>query len=417
MTSSPSLAVFAPTEELPAEGYEPGAEGESPPSDEALIRVFREAMADSGLVFEIAENEIRAGSEGGGGIEFAPFTLTYTEQYGLQTPVFCPSEGGGFRIDLAETLTRDRLTEYGWSDTLEPEDRVRLFLRRLAGACRDALPGDPERVPAPLVRWSHAGGDSDPVRLQLLGFVDLTDDRIARLLSWAGELGVVLEDAEVAAHGLRETAIALGVIGLTYLMAPQAQAGPFENLFGKNRQKARAEKVEARKARDLAEARRAGGGWIDLVNDAKIDKKLLEAGGGTQSRIVVDVGKQRAYLLIDGRIAIDTPVSTAREGKFTPRGTFTITERVRSGKTSTIYGCEMPYWMRLDDSPVGMHIGDLPGYPASAGCVRLPYSVAPVVFENTRSGCSVKIVETWDLVTDLWRADGLAPDVLVASAD
>jgi hypothetical protein len=42
-----------------------------------------------------------------------------------------------------------------------------------------------------------------------------------------------------------------------------------------------------------------------------------------------------------------------------------------------------------------MHIGDLPGYPASAGCIRLPYSVAPVIFENTASGVTVQIVDSW----------------------
>jgi lipoprotein-anchoring transpeptidase ErfK/SrfK len=135
---------------------------------------------------------------------------------------------------------------------------------------------------------------------------------------------------------------------------------------------------------------------MDVHQDAYVNEALLDAGkAGGEKKIVVDVSKQRAYLLIDGQVAIDTAVSTARTGKYTPRGEFKITERVKSGKTSTIYGCSLPYWQRLGDSPVGMHIGDLPGYPASAGCIRLPYSVAPVIFENTASGVTVQIVDSW----------------------
>lgn len=108
------------------------------------------------------------------------------------------------------------------------------------------------------------------------------------------------------------------------------------------------------------------------------------------------MSQQRAYLLVDNVVAIDTAVSTARSGKFTPRGEFKITERVAQGKTSTIYGCDLPYWQRLDQSAIGMHVGDLPGHPASAGCIRLPYSVAPVLFANTASGVTVKVVDQWD---------------------
>ena len=63
---------------------------------------------------------------------------------------------------------------------------------------------------------------------------------------------------------------------------------------------------------------------------------------------------------------------------------------------SPIYDVEMPYWQRLDSTAIGMHIGDLPGYPASAGCIRLPHSVAPVLFANMNSGMTVEVVDLWD---------------------
>ena len=108
--------------------------------------------------------------------------------------------------------------------------------------------------------------------------------------------------------------------------------------------------------------------------------------------MVVNIAKQRAYLYVDGKVAVDTPVSTARRGKYTPRGNFSVGERVARGKISNIYNVSMPYWMRLGSSPYGMHAGYLPGYPASAGCVRMPFPAAQAIFQATGPGTRVTIV-------------------------
>lgn len=122
----------------------------------------------------------------------------------------------------------------------------------------------------------------------------------------------------------------------------------------------------------------------------------LEASNRSSNRLVVDVSRQKAYLLnSSGDKLLTTPVSTARPGKYTPRGTFTMQDRVRSGKVSTIYNVAMPYWMRLGGSVYGVHAGYLPGYPASAGCVRLPYDMARLIYENTTYGTRVSILSSW----------------------
>ena len=110
------------------------------------------------------------------------------------------------------------------------------------------------------------------------------------------------------------------------------------------------------------------------------------------SSVVVNIARQRAYVYVDGQVAIDSPVSTARAGKQTPRGNFGVGEKVRQGKISTIYHVDMPYWMRLGSSPYGMHAGYLPGYPASAGCIRLPYEAAAKIYDCVGYGTRVKIV-------------------------
>lgn len=113
------------------------------------------------------------------------------------------------------------------------------------------------------------------------------------------------------------------------------------------------------------------------------------------SRVIIDVSRQRVYLEAEGLMALETQVSTARTGKYTPLGSFSMTERVRNGKVSTLYGVSMPYWMRLGDSEFGIHAGYLPGYPASAGCIRLPLQAAQIIYDKTSQGSLVTITHNY----------------------
>ncbi|MEM0895240.1 MAG: L,D-transpeptidase [Verrucomicrobiota bacterium] len=129
---------------------------------------------------------------------------------------------------------------------------------------------------------------------------------------------------------------------------------------------------------------------------ADINRAVLASSNRYSNRVVIDISKQKAYLVTSaGRIAMESPVSTARTGKYTPRGTFYVTERVPVGKVSTIYGVGMPYWMRLNSTAFGMHAGHLPGYPASAGCIRFPSDAAQTLFNHTKSGTRVSIYSSW----------------------
>ena len=129
---------------------------------------------------------------------------------------------------------------------------------------------------------------------------------------------------------------------------------------------------------------------------ARVDPMILSQSTKGNTRLVIDVATQKGYLLVNGKVAVETPVSTARPGKWTPRGSFTVTQRVSTGKVSTIYGVEMPCWMRLSDSVYGVHAGHLPGYPASACCIRLPLHAAQVIFDNTTYGTKVNVYSAWD---------------------
>jgi hypothetical protein len=41
---------------------------------------------------------------------------------------------------------------------------------------------------------------------------------------------------------------------------------------------------------------------------------------------------------------------------------------------------------------VGLHAGELPGYPASHGCIRLPPEMARLLFNDVRTGTFVQII-------------------------
>ena len=51
----------------------------------------------------------------------------------------------------------------------------------------------------------------------------------------------------------------------------------------------------------------------------------------------------------------------------------------------------MPFMQRLTWTGIAMHAGNLPGYPASHGCVRLPFAFAKQLFGITKLGLTVVI--------------------------
>jgi len=53
----------------------------------------------------------------------------------------------------------------------------------------------------------------------------------------------------------------------------------------------------------------------------------------------------------------------------------------------------MPYMQRLTSKGVAMHAGNLPGYPASHGCIRLPKLFAKLLYGVTELGTPVMITD------------------------
>jgi lipoprotein-anchoring transpeptidase ErfK/SrfK len=110
-----------------------------------------------------------------------------------------------------------------------------------------------------------------------------------------------------------------------------------------------------------------------------------------ERHIEVRLSEQKATLFDSaGNELFTTKVSTGRRGFATPTGEFVITDKNRDW-TSTIYHASMPYFQRLSCSDFGLHQGNVPGYPASHGCIRVPPGNAAKLFSMTETGDRVII--------------------------
>ena len=110
--------------------------------------------------------------------------------------------------------------------------------------------------------------------------------------------------------------------------------------------------------------------------------------------IVASVTEQVAYVYRNGVCIARSSVSTGRPGHPTPTGVFRILEK-EVHHTSSIYkGAEMPYMERVTSGGIALHAGDLPGYPDSHGCVRLPLEFSKLLFGVTMRGATVIIADT-----------------------
>ena len=116
--------------------------------------------------------------------------------------------------------------------------------------------------------------------------------------------------------------------------------------------------------------------------------------------IIVSLNTQRAYVYRNGvPIGVST-VSTGKAGHKTPTGVFTVLQKRIVHKSNKYADAPMPYMQRLTWYGIALHAGNLPGYPASHGCIRLPLAFAKLLYGVTSLGLTVVITN-----------DALVPEV------
>ncbi|NOY00301.1 MAG: L,D-transpeptidase family protein [Verrucomicrobia bacterium] len=148
--------------------------------------------------------------------------------------------------------------------------------------------------------------------------------------------------------------------------------------------------------------------------------KVLESMNPSSSKLEINLTNQRVKLYSGNELALESQISTGTEGHRTPTGKFSILEKkvdkksnrygkwVNRGTGETLVsdgdsykkpsgnavfrGTAMPYWMRVTWRGIGMHIGYVPLYAASHGCIRVPREVQPLIFAKTQVGTPVEII-------------------------
>jgi lipoprotein-anchoring transpeptidase ErfK/SrfK len=151
----------------------------------------------------------------------------------------------------------------------------------------------------------------------------------------------------------------------------------------------------------------------------KVNQALLKQATADYTHIVVSIPRQRAYLMIGQQIGADAPISSGKRGHSSPTGHLHVLEKdpshhsnlygdfvdrsgriVRAGVSARIdvapsgthfEGAAMKWFLRLTEDGVGMHIGILPGYPASHGCIRQSSEGAKLFYDHTKVGTPVDV--------------------------
>ena len=107
--------------------------------------------------------------------------------------------------------------------------------------------------------------------------------------------------------------------------------------------------------------------------------------------ILVSIPEQTMHVYRNGVLIGRSTVSTGSKSHSTPGGVFSILEKKQTHRSKTYNDAPMPYMQRLTWTGIAMHSGALPGYPASHGCIRLPYDFSQLLFKATEKGGTVVV--------------------------
>src|SRR5213082_2138446 len=158
---------------------------------------------------------------------------------------------------------------------------------------------------------------------------------------------------------------------------------------------------------------------IQRQEPIKINHSLMTQATPDSVHVVISLPKQRAYLMIGEQIVADGPISSGKRGHTSPTGHMHVLEKdpnhhsslygdfvdssgriVRAGVSARIdsapsgthfAGATMKWFLRLTEDGIGMHIGILPGYPASHGCIRESAEGAKLFYDRVKVGTPVDV--------------------------
>ena len=124
-------------------------------------------------------------------------------------------------------------------------------------------------------------------------------------------------------------------------------------------------------------------------DDAAVAEKAKPAAGPLFA--VLSLSDQHISIYNASGLVTRGKISTGMPGHRTPTGIFTIIGQERYHHSNIYSGAPMPFMQRITWSGIALHLGVVPGYPASHGCVRLPAAFAQKLWGMTKIGERVVI--------------------------
>jgi len=109
---------------------------------------------------------------------------------------------------------------------------------------------------------------------------------------------------------------------------------------------------------------------------------------------IVSLQNQRITVYDANGWILRAPVSSGQRGRETPARVFSVIQKEADHYSNIYDDAFMPHMQRITWSGIALHGGQLPGYPASHGCVRLPFDFAARLFDVTRLGLRVIVAPT-----------------------
>ncbi|MGB8352874.1 MAG: L,D-transpeptidase family protein [Chthoniobacteraceae bacterium] len=136
--------------------------------------------------------------------------------------------------------------------------------------------------------------------------------------------------------------------------------------------------------------------------------------------ITISLSEQRAYFFKDKTVVGESTISSGKKGFETPPGNYKVIQKDKNHVSNlygeyvdadgtvvqknvdvtkdplpegaTFSGAKMPYFMRFTGG-YGMHVGYVPRYRASHGCIRMPGAMAEHFFDAVEIGTPVTVIE------------------------
>lgn len=139
---------------------------------------------------------------------------------------------------------------------------------------------------------------------------------------------------------------------------------------------------------DLAQGQSPAAAVIPEPPPSKRVAEVLQSG----VLITVSLASQQMHVFRDGLLWRSSPVSTGKRGKETPQGVFAILQKKKFHRSNLYSNAPMPFMQRLTWDGIAIHAGQLPGYPASHGCIRIPRAFASELFAITGPTTTAVIV-------------------------